>query len=349
MGRITRKAIKVKIRILNTALLSILFITGLAIVSFAQTSRRAPAARSGSTLAAALPASDTVALVRVRRVFDEALPKLMSSNPTKLAEINARIENFKTRTGVDPRAFDELALGMRYEYPPSGALKITTVAVARGSFNPSAMIAAGCAAADGKYREERYQGKTIYVYTLDEQVRILGLLDLKIRELAVSALDRNTLALGDVQRVRSAIDASRGARRPNAELIALASQNPNAIVGFGGNVSPALVQHLRIGNDAVAKDLAAVRQIYGSLGMTDTNVEVLAAARTSDPNSARSLGATVESLSAFAGLFTNRLPAAKAALAKSAVGNLKVTVQGNDLQLRTTVAQGEIVPVLGGF
>ena len=314
-----------------------------------QASRPSTARPTGSTLASALPASDALALVKVKRVLDEAMPQLLSSNPAKLAEINAQIENFKTRTGVDPRSFDELALGMKYEYPSPGVMKIATVAVAQGSFNVTALVAAGRSAASGKYREEKYQGKTIHVFTVDQQLRVLGLLDLRIRELAVSALNSNTLALGDVTRVRSAIDASKGPRRSNSELIALASQNPNAIMGFGGNASPGLLEHLRIGNDAVAKDLAAVRQVYGSVGITAKDVEVLAAARTVDPNSARSLGSTVEGLSAFAGIFVNRLPAAKAALAKSAVGNLKVTVVGNELQLRTSVAQAEVGPVMRGL
>ena len=48
-----------------------------------------------------------------------------------------------------------------------------------------------------------------------------------------------TARSGDVENdVRSAIDASKGAseQMPN---VSLASQNANAIVGFGGNVSPA--------------------------------------------------------------------------------------------------------------
>lgn len=321
----------------------------MAVAGMAQASRRSSARQPGSTLASALPSSDAVALVKVKRVLDEAMPQLLSNNPAKLAEINAQIENFKTRTGVDPRSFDELALGVKYEYPSPGVMKIATVAVAQGSFNATSLVAAGRSAESGKYREEKYQGKTIYVFTVDQQLRVLGLLDLRIRELAVSALDSNTLALGDVTRVRSVIDASKGPRRANSELIALASQNPNAIMGFGGNVSPALLAHFRIGNEAVAKDLAAMRQVYGSVGMTEKEIEVLAAARMVDPNSARSLGSTVEGLSAFAGIFVNRLPAAKAALARSAVGNLKVTVLGNELQLRTNVAQGEIASVLGGF
>ena len=71
-------------------------------------------------------------MVKVKRVLDEAMPKLLSSSPAKLAEVNAQIDNFKTRTGIDPRAFDELALGVKYEYPSPGVLKLATVAVARG-------------------------------------------------------------------------------------------------------------------------------------------------------------------------------------------------------------------------
>lgn len=336
-------------RICNKVLILVLLLATAYLPAAAQTVRRPTAARSTPSLAASLPASDTVALVKVKRLLDEALPAMLANNPARLTEVNARIENFKTRTGLDPRSFDELALGLGYEYPASGTMKITTVALARGTFSPTSLVAAGRTAASGKYREEKYQGKTIHVFTLDEQLRVFGVLDLKIRELAVSPLSANTVALGDVQRVRGAIDASKGSRRNNADLISLASQNPEAIVGFGGNVSPTMLQHLRIGNDAVAKDLGSVRQIYGFVGMTAKDVEVLAAARTADPGAARSLGATVEGLTAFAGLFANRLPAARAALAKSALGNLKVTVQGNDLQLRTAVAQSEVGPVIRGL
>lgn len=335
-------------QVLSRALVFSLLLAVIYINGAAQQVRRATSVPR-STLAATLPASDTIALVKVRRLLNEALPAMLSNNPAKLSEVNARIDNFKTRTGIDPRAFDELALGLGYEYPSPQMMKVSTVALAQGTFNASALVAAGRKAAAGKYREEKYQGKTIYVFTLEEQLRVFGVLDLKIRELAVAPLTANVLALGDAKRVRSVIDASRGPKRANADLISLATQNPNAIVGFGGNVSPTMLGRLRIGNDAVAKDLAAVRQIYGSVGMTDKDLEVLAAARTADPGSARSLGATVEGLTAFAGLFTNRLPAARAALAKSALGNLKVTVQGNDLQLRTAVAQADVGPVMGGL
>jgi len=42
-----------------------------------------------------------------------------------------------------------------------------------------------------------------------------------------------------------------------------------------------------------------------------------------------------------------RLTGAKGVLAKSALANLKISSQANELQVRTAVAQSEIAPFLG--
>jgi hypothetical protein len=238
---------------------------------------------------------------------------------------------------------------MRYSYPSAGITKIDTVAVARGAFNTGAMVAAGRSAANGKYREEKYLGKTIHIFTLDQQVKLLGLLDLKIREVAVAPLDANTLALGHADRVRDTVAAGRVRMSANVALIALATQDPSAIAGFAGNVSPELLQNLRIGNEAIAKNVATVRQTYGSLAMTDKDLEMLVAARTVDAGSARSLGDKMESLKQLGPLFINRLSGIKGVLARSALGNLKITTQGNELKIRTAVAQSDVAPLVGGL
>lgn len=322
-------------------------LVGFSAVSRGQ-STRAASKTPAPGLLASLPPADAVALIKVKRVLGDALPKLLSGNESKIAEVNSQIEEFKTRTGIDPRSFDELALAMRYSYPVEGVTKVKTLALARGTFSAGAMVAAGRVAASGKYREQKYHGKTIYVFTLDQRLKLFGLTEVTIRELAACPLDANTLALGDPESVRGAIDSKGGNARANAELIALASQDANAVVGFGGNISPRLLQNLRISNDAIAKDLSGVRQVYGSLGMTEKDLEMLIAARTVNADSARNLSDTIESLKALGALFINRLPAAKATLVRSALGNLKITTQGNELQIRTAVAQAEVSPLIRG-
>jgi hypothetical protein len=327
---------------------ALVFSFGVSSIGFAQRSRTVSTAPA-PTLLSSLPPSDAVALVNVNRVLDEALPKLLAENPAKLADITTELAKFKTQTGLDPRSFDQLALSLNYKYPREGITKISTAALARGTFNAGAIVAAGRLAANGKYVEQKYQGKTIYLFSLDRQIRLFGLWDMKVRELAVTALDGNTLALGDLDAVRGVIEANRTRKHANPELIALASRDPNAILGFGGNVSPKLLENLSLSNDSVARELTAVRQVYGTLGMTSTDLELMLAARTVDTYSAKNLGDTVEGLKQFGALFINRLSPVKGTLARTALDNLKITTVGNELQIRTAVAQSQVSPLMRGY
>lgn len=276
------------------------------------------------------------------------MPRLLANNPTRLAEVNAELEKFKTKTSIDPRSFDELALSFRYTYPAEDVTKVQTVALARGTFNPGAMVAAGRIAADGKYREEKYLGKTIYIFTLDENIKLLGLFDFSIKEVAVSALDSNTLAISDPINIRSVLDVKRNRKRVNTELIALASRDPNAVIGFGSNMTPQLMRSLKIPNASVANDVSSIRQVYGSVATPETNVDIFLAARALNAEAARNLSDTLEGLRQLGTIFIGRLSGARGVLAKSALSNLKIATQANELQIRTSVPQADIAPLFGG-
>lgn len=318
-------------------------------ISLAQTRGRVsrPQPQTAPGLLRSLPQSDAVAEVKINRLLSDVMPRIFANNSAKIAELNTNIENFKTRTGLDPRSFDEVALGVRYTYPTEGITKLITAALARGTFNPGAIIAAGRLASDGKYREEKYQGKSVYIFSLDESIRLFGVIDLKIKELAVSPIDANTLALGSPTSIRSVIDSSSGKNRVNAELINLASRDPNAIIGFGGNITQQVLQNLDVRNSSLAGDLSGLRQAYGSIGANERDVEVFIGAKTVNDDAARNLGDTLEGLKQFGALFVGRLAGAKGVLAKSALSNLKIVTQANELQIRTAVAQVDIGPLVG--
>jgi hypothetical protein len=312
-------------------------------------SKPTPPAKAQPNLLASLPQSDAVALVGVHRLLDEALPKIFAGEPAKLAEVKTEIDKFKTKTGIDPRSFDQVALGLRYSYPSPRITKIDTVALARGTFSAAAFVAAGRLAANGKYREEKYQGRTIYIFTLDQPVKVFGLYNMRVHELAVTALESNILALGNPEGVRSVIDASRGRGGLNAELIELATRDPTAIIGFGGNVTPKLIDNVNITNEEITKDLSAVRQVYGSVGLSEKDLVMFLAARTDNADSARNLSDTLGALKQFGAMFVGRLPAPKGSVARAALDNLKITTQGNELQIRTAVAQVDIAPLVRGL
>ena len=288
-----------------------------------------------------LPASDAVAVIDVHRLMNEALPRIFAGDTAKLLQANAEVEKFKARTGIDPRTFDRVAVGLRYTYPSATITKIETVAIAHGTFDARALVAAGRSAASGKYREVSHHGATIAVFNIGDQIKFLGLWNMKVNELAVCALDRNTLAIGSLPNVRAAIEAGKSGRASSL-LVALATRDPNALIGFGGNVTTELLKNLNVGNDAIARDANSIRQVYGSIGMTETDFTLLLVARAATAADAKNLNDTVTGLKQLGGILIARMAPAKKNLAQRALDNLKITTRANELEIRTQFAAADL-------
>ena len=318
-----------------------------ALPAAAQTNRRATNAPRPAVAAAvaALPASDAVMAVDVQRLYKEALPRIFASEPAKLAEINADVEEFKARTGLDPRSFERVGVGVKF-VETAGKVKLEPVAIARGSFNAGALVAAGRIAARGKFEEQTYKGKTIYIFTLDRQIKFLSL---QWTELAAVVLDRNTLAFGHTERVRAAVDAAAGGAHVGADVAALALRDPSAIIGLGGNVPPVLTSRLDILSPEITRSIAAIRQFYGTLGTNAGGFQMLTVLRTEDAASARTLTDTVEGLKQFAPFALSRMRGEKAQLAQQLVDSTKVTTQGNEVQIKLDLADANVATLMRVF
>ena len=307
--------------------------------------RQKTTAAEPANIASYLPASDAVAIVDVKRMLNETMPSILGSDQAKLAQANAEVDKFKTKTGVDLRQFNRVAVGVRYAYPNATTTKLETVAIAHGTFDAKAVSASARAAANGKSREEKYRGLTITIINVNDQIKVLGLWNMTISELAICPLDPTSLALGTLENVKAAIDAGKVGRAP-AELIALASKDPAAVMGFGANITPELLAKLDVGNDTIAKDVSSIKQAYGSVGSTQSDVTLMMVARTDSADAAKNLGDTVEGLRQLGSMFIGRLADPRKALAESALNNLKVTARGMEVEIRTQVAAANLAALI---
>ena len=309
-----------------------------------QRSRTSPAP-STPGIASYLPASDGVAIIDVKRLLNETMPRILGGDQAKLAQANSEIDKFKTRTGVDLRTFDRVAMGTRYTYPNATTTKLETVAIAHGTFDAKAILASARAAGNGRSDDEKYRGATITVITVNDQIKLLGLWNMEIGELAICPLDQNSLAMGSLANVKAAIDAGKAGRAP-AELIALATKDPTAVIGFGANLSPELLAKLDVGNDTIAKDIASIKQTYGSVGSTQTDVTLMIIARTDSADAAKNLSDTVLGLRDLGTMFLGRIAQPRRALAEGALNNLKVTARGTEIEIRTQVAAANLAALM---
>lgn len=314
-----------------------------------QTRARGAAARAQSATSAAaanllasLPASDAVVSVDVRRLLSDALPRAYNNNPAELARINSEIDKFKADTGLDARTVERLVVGVSYKQTETGKTLVETVAIARGNFRNASF-----APANTRKQEQKYAGKTIQVFSVDKQVKLIGMFNMRVTDLAVAMLDANTVAVGKLERVQAAIDAQAGRGRVAAEITALASRDANAIVGAGGNIPASLTQNLDMGN--ISKSIAAVRQFYSTLGTTANGFNMRTALRTDTASAAQSLSTMITGLKQLAPFALGQMPAARQRPLRSLVENTQVNTEGNEVLITLELAQVDVAALIDAF
>jgi hypothetical protein len=316
----------------------------------AQTRRGGAARPAGTQTAPArqgvpLPASDAVLAIDLRRLLTEAVPRALSGDAARLAAVNADIEQFKARTGIDARAFDTLTAGVRFTNPSPGVTKVDhMVAIAQGTFRPDILVAAGRLAAKDKFAEQKHAGKSVYIFSLNDQVKLFGLLKLRVSDLALTVLDANTLAVGEPEAVRATIDAQAGRGRVDADLLNFA-RSPSDLILFAGSVPPALLADLDLGSAEINRAIASVRRFSGSIGTTEAGYQMQAALRTQNATDAGELGQTLEALKQVAPMLIS-MSGERGRFAKNAVESLKITTQGSEVRLRLELAQGDLAALL---
>jgi hypothetical protein len=318
-----------------------------------QTGRRAasgqtPAARTQAATAAAtgllasLPVSDAVLSVDVRRLLSDALPRAYNNNPAELARVNSEIDKFRASTGLDARSIERLVVGVSYKQTATGKTLVETVAIARGNFRNASFTPS-----QSRMQEQKYAGKTIQIFNVDAQVKLLGLFNMRLTDVAVAALDANTIAVGKLERVRAAIDAQAGRGRVSSEIAALATRDANALVGMGGNVPASLTQNLDMGN--ISKSIASVRQFYSTLGTTANGFNMLTALRTESASAAQSLSTMIAGLKQLAPFALGQMPAERQRPLRSLVENTRVNAEGSEVLITLELAQVDVAALIDAF
>ncbi len=317
--------------------------------SQAQTRRGGAATRTTAAAparqAVPLPASDAVLAVDLRKLLTEAVPRALAGDAARLASVNADIEQFKTRTGIDARAFDTLTAGVRLTNPSPGVTKIDhMVAVARGTFRADVLVAAGRLAAQDKFTEQKHAGKSVYIFNISDQIKLFGLLKLRVSDLALTVLDANTLAVGEPEAVRATIDAQAGRGRVDADLLNFA-RTPNDLIMFAGNVPPSLLAGIDLGTPELNRAVASVRRFNGAIGTTPTGYQMQTTLRTVSAAEARDLSDTLDALKQVAPMLIS-MAGERGKFAKRAVESLRITTQSNEVQMRLELAQADLAALL---
>jgi hypothetical protein len=323
--------------------------------------------RAASTNAAlaALPASDFVISIDAQRALNETLPSFLAGNPAALAKMNAKLEEFQRKTGINPRSFESIAIGGRFTAARRHDPRM--VVVARGNFNADEMVNSAFAAAKAKgekieKEEQQYEGKRIILISSTGSLKTEGETDkstapatpgagLRRNKMAIAILDNNTLSVGDLESVSAAVDASLGRNRVDDELVRLATQTPNAIIGFSGKIPQSFTEKATP-SSTIEKYFASIRQFYGAFSANGTEAETSLTLRTETAEQASDIGQalnTIKSLTAFGFARSGGSNPTKADSLADILKSLSITIQGNEVQLNLSIPQGSLAPLMRTF
>lgn len=272
--------------------------------SFAQTKTSKPVSQANN-LAVMLPKSDGVAVIDMKRLTQDAIPQILSSNVPLLGEINGHLEAVKNQTGIDLRQFEQVAVGMNFKQTETKKITFEPVVLARGKVDIKNLLAMAQTAAADKVREEKVGDKTVYVFRLKEIIEANrpatagpnGTDDKMINripaEIAATAFDNQTLAIGTLDKVNEVVA---GSSHVSSELLSLANRQPNGIMNFAANVPAGISQLWNLEQDELGKTIDSIKLIYGTMDMVNTNTTVSLAAKTYKPEQAKDLEDTLVGL-----------------------------------------------------
>lgn len=314
-------------------------------------------ARQNGQLTALLPASDAVVSFNAKRFLGDALPQILSGNQTMLAQIVAHVDEVKSKTGIDLRQFEQVAVGVTAKQTAPKKFDFEPVIVARGQFNAATLLAAAKIAANGKYREEKVGDKTVYVFTARDIAAKVPpannagkatfsekALKMFSQELAVSNVDANTLAFGTVARVRQTLE---GKSRVNPEIANLLVPRQNSMMNFAAKLPGGMSQFLPLDNDELGKNIDAIEYFYGSMDVSGANAALNLNARTAQAADAQGLLETLEGLQMIGKVYLGSSKSADKQVYARMVQNVKFARTANEVSIDLQVPQTDINVLIG--
>ena len=329
-----------KYRIFAFVLLSILALN-LGGSTFADSKSR----KGGGELVGLLPASEGVVTLDVKRFFNDALPKLLSSNQLMLADVTGEIDKFQSKTGIDVRQFESIAAGVTTKKVGEKKYDVEPVVIARGQTSAASLIGAAKLAANAKYTEERVGERTIYIFS-GAKLAGSNATDKFPGVVAVTVVDSTTIAFGTPERVRQTVEAR---TKVDQELIGLLGQNPSSVTSFATRVPAGMRSFVPMDNDELGKNIDSIQYLYGNADVSGDLTSLRVIARTLQNTQAKSLHETLEGLQMLGKAFLGSAKGADKQVYGRMIGNAKFAVRGNEVIFYLQVPQSDIDIIVGSL
>ena len=278
-----------------------------------------------------LPDADVLIYVSPQKILNEAAPKVMPA--TEITKMRASFGDMKKGVGVDPSSVDYLVIAMRF-HKPAGDLSFIApdvIIVAGGDFSSDSLVSLAELALQDKVRMEKHGSKSIALMKIDEfagQAVKTPMLR-SFAEIGAVALSANSIAIGNLPYLKSAIDAGEGTGRINPATLESLLRDPSALIAASGTPIASFAKAFGLfGTETTPRDSRCdtpFGNFYAALTMSGTNFNIRGAMNADNPDTAKIISGLL------AGLMQQGISAVPDKEAQSILQSIKMTPKENEI------------------
>ena len=269
--------------------LKLLLLTAIAVLALASQ----VFAQNPQAALATLPEADAFIYVSPQRILTEAAPRVM--DPAELTKARAAFADMKKSAGVDPSSIEYLVIAVRFHKPAADLSFVAPdiMAVVGGDFSSDSLMSLGQLYLQDKVRVEKHGSKSITLMRIDpiaaqaEKNPILK----PLVEIGAVPLSANSLAIGNLRYLKSAIDAADGNGRISPAALESLMRDPNALIAASGAPLAALAKSIGlVGLENTTRESRCdtpFGNFYAAVTMTGTNFTLRGAMNADNPDTAK--------------------------------------------------------------
>ena len=251
---------------------------------------------------ASLPEADALIYVSPQRILNDAAPRVMT--PAELTKMRTAFADIKKSIGVDPATIEYLVIAVRFHKPASDLSFVApdVMAVLGGDFSSDSLMTLGQLYLQDKVRVEKYGTKSISLMRVDPiaaQVEKNPMFKPYV-EMGAVPLSANSLAIGNLRYLKSAIDAADGNGRISPAALESLMRDPNALVAAAGAPLASLAKSFGLlGVENTSRESrcdTSFGNFYAAVTMNGTNFSLRGAMNADNPDTAKIINGLLSGL-----------------------------------------------------
>ncbi|HSK62397.1 MAG TPA: hypothetical protein VK893_01100 [Pyrinomonadaceae bacterium] len=278
-----------------------------------------------------LPDADVLIYVSPQKLLNEATPRLLP--PADIAKMRTAFGDLKKGFGVDPATIEYLVIALRF-HKPAGDLSFIApdvMAVAGGDFSADSLVSLAELSLQEKVRTEKHGSKTIALMTVDEIAAqsVKNPMLKSLSEVGAVALSPNSIAIGNLPYLKSAIEAGEGTGRINPATLESLLRDPNALVAASGAPLASFAKAFGLfGTETTPRESRCdtpFGNFYAAITMSGTNFNIRGAMNADNSDTAKIISGLL------AGLMQQGINAVPDKEAQSILTSIKMTPRENEI------------------